>query len=223
MLLLIFSTLSGHASSCNGRRSKSTSPALIAFQDEKQLVSENTDKEEQDEKYGFVRVLKLIYCELLKFSLPLFLSYLCFEFTRSGLISRIWNGQKNAKHKVIYTEFVLAFRMGNLIGRSSTNVVVIEALDILPALIAYNMVIFGTIYWSHLFGYFVYNKVGHWLVYLFMAIPIGISYGSVSSNVVNGIRSNISDKRTREMALGNIKQVQSYGQICGILSTYFLR
>ena len=202
-----------------------SSSALIAFENENMEKgnSTNQSKKQQNQNYGFLRVMKLIYCELMNVSLPLLLTYLFFEFMRGGLISRIWDVKRNTQHKTFYTEFVLAFRIGNLLGKASTNLIVIRQLFMFPILIGYNMILFGAFYLSSSFEYFVNGSVGHWLIYILMAVPIGLSYGSVFSNVMNGLRNTISDTNKREIALGNIKQVQVNGQIFGILSTYLLK
>ena len=59
------------------------------------------------------------------------------------------------------------------------------------------------------------ETIGQLIVLILLTLPLGLSYGRTSSNVYYAIRQDVADVKLREFALGNVRKVNTYGQILG--------
>lgn len=166
---------------------------------------------------GIFGMIKMIFVRFAKYSLPLFASYFGFELIRSGLISQIWP-KDAAFGKSFYQYFNWVFRAASGLGKMTTNWFSTNKYWIFPSIILVIGVEFIVMlalqpkdstdlsYWPRTF------QGQCWLIGLLVP-PLGLAYGSTSASIYYAIREDVTDLREREFALGNVRQVTTYGQI----------
>ena len=66
------------------------------------------------------------------------------------------------------------------------------------------------------------DSSGQILIFALVTVPLGLAYGSSSSNIYYAIRENVVDPKEREFALGNVRQVTTYGQMFAQIAAYLL-
>lgn len=163
-------------------------PILLITEKRKSVISKlelEMDEDAAMEMSAFA-AFKRIIIKYWQYSLPLMSAYFLFEFTRCAFIKRIWssNGQNTNR---FYKIFNLFFRCGSFAGKSSTNFIQTTKYWIFPMIILMISVFVATVYvlqrmdglkQSVFIEFMVKNVYGHWAVFILVALPLGIAYGS---------------------------------------------
>ena len=207
------------------RASSRGSATKIDFVDEP-VLKEETQNAFDSSKETPLSMTKMILITFWVYSLPLLITYSGFELIRSGFVKATWPKFKTSKDPGFYLKFNWAFRVTSAIGKSSTNFYATSKYWIFPLIVFAVGAVFGCVYAMGLAGvvelFLRDDFYGRIIVLTVLTLPLGFAYGSTSSNVYYALNMDVEDEGLREFVLGNMRQVNTYGQILGNVVAYIL-